>query len=1580
MAMLTMRAKRYLKNTKRKFSMNGNKTIGFDKSKVKCYNCHKRGHFAKEYRAPRTQKNKNRESTRRTMPVETPASSELVSCDRLGGLGYNAVPPPYTGNFLPPKPDLYGLEEFMNEPIVSEPTVKKPMVETSEAKASGNPYQDLQDKGVNYSRFSRHMTWNMSYLTDYEEMDGGYVTFGVPRKNNMYSVDFKNIVPKEGLTCLFEKATSDESKLWHRRLGHVNFKTMNKLVKGNLTKLAFDIDALTKSMNYKPVIAGNQSNGNAGTKACDDAESKSFQDAGFQPSGNYSKKVDEVPRQENECKDQETEDNDNNTNYVNVAGTDRVNAVRANINNELLFDLEMPELEDINTFNVSNKDEDDGAEVDLNNLDTAIQVSPTPTIRIYKDHPLDQVIGDLNSTTQTRNMSKNLEEHGNKKDERGIVIRNKARLVAQGRIQEKEIDYDEVFSPVARIEAIRLFLAYASFKDFMVYQMDVKSNFLYRKIEKEVYVCQSPRFEDPDFPDKVNKVEKALYGLHQAPRATPPLSFMRPFGCLVTILNTKDHLGKFDGKADEGFFVGYSLNSKAFRVFNSRTRIVEENLHIKFNRVNVVRANINNELLFDLEMPELEDINTFNVSNEDEDDGAEVDLNNLDTAIQVSPTPTIRIHKDHPLNQVIGDLNSTTQTRNMSKNLEEHGFKLDRSYTGRASTIQITKSLDLVDLPYGKRAIGTKWVFRNKKDERGIVIRNKARLVAQGRTQEEEIDYDEVFSPVARIEAIRLFLAYASFKDFMVYQMDVKSNFLYRKIEKEVYVCQSPRFKDPDFPDKVNKVEKALYGLHQAPRAWYETLSTCLLDNGFHRGKIDKTLFIRRHKDDILLVKVYVDDIIFGSTKKELCNAFEKMMHEKFQMSFIRELTFILGLQVKQKQDGIFINQDKYIAEILKKYGFSEVKNVSTPMETQKPLLKDEDGKEVDVYIYRSMIGSLMYLTSSRPDIMFVICAYPRYQVNLKVSHLYAMKKKFRYLKGHPKLGLWYLKDSSFDLVAYTNSDYARASLDRKSKSGGSQYMRCRLISWQCKKQNVVANYTTKAEYMAALSCCGQAIGKAKIVNGEAQLQAIVDEKKVIITESTIRRDLQLKDAEGVDCLPNAAIFEQLTLMRIYVTPFHTKKIFRNMKRVGKGFSGKGTPLFQTTMVETQEEMGKGLAKPTYPHQTPIIIQPSTSQPQKKSKSKKLKRKDTELPQTSVLTSIADDVVNEEINDSLERATTTTTSLDVEQDRGNISKTQSKATPNAPEVNTSQSGEDSLKHTELMKLCTKLQERVFDSETTNITQAVEIESLKKRVKNLERRKRSRTHRLKRLYKVCLSARVESSDDEGLGEEDASKQGRIAAIDSNEDIYLVNVHNDKDMFGVNDLDGDEVIVKSEDVTEKSKKVINDVTLAKALMAIKSAKPKADKVQEKRKAKMIKEPVKLKKKDQIQLDEEVALKLQEELQAEFEMEQRVEKEQNELTDAEKAKLFMEFLEKRRKFFAVKRVKEKRNKPPIKSQQKSIMSTYMKIMDGWKLKSLKKKSFAKFQELFDKAMKKLNNFVDFRTELVEESSKRAGDELEQ
>ncbi|GKE62084.1 putative ribonuclease H-like domain-containing protein, partial [Tanacetum coccineum] len=393
-------------------------------------------------------------------------------------------------------------------------------------------------------------------------------------------------------------------------------------------------------------------------------------------------------------------------------------------------------------------------------------------------------------------------------------------------------------------------------------------------------------------------------------------------------------------------------------------------------------------------------------------DDQAVDLGNIPSSYEVPSTPNTRVHKDHPIEHVIGDVQSSVQTRRMSTSYSEQGFLsavyeekthqdlhtclfvcfLLQEEPKRISTalrdpawveamqeellqFKLQKVWILIDLPKGHRAIGLKWVYRNKKDERGIVIRNKARLVAQGHTQEEGIDYDEVFAPVARIEAIRMFLAYASYMGFMVYQMDVKSAFLYGQIEEEVYVCQPPGFEDPDHPDKVYKVVKALYGLHQAPRAWYDTLANYLLSIGFQRGKIDQTLFIKRQQGHILLVQIYVDDIIFGSTKKELCDEFEKLMTDKFKMSSMGELTFFLGLQIQQKKKGIFISQDKYVKEILHKFKYNDVKTASTLVDLERPLVKDGDASDVDEHLYRSMIGSLMYLTASRPDIMFAVCA-----------------------------------------------------------------------------------------------------------------------------------------------------------------------------------------------------------------------------------------------------------------------------------------------------------------------------------------------------------------------------------------------------------------------------------------------------------------------------------------------------------------------------------------------------------------------------------------------------------------------------
>ncbi|GJZ27445.1 putative ribonuclease H-like domain-containing protein [Tanacetum coccineum] len=721
----------------------------------------------------------------------------------------------------------------------------------------------------------------------------------------------------------------------------------------------------------------------------------------------------------------------------------------------------------------------------------------------------------------------------------------------------------------------------------------------------------------------------------------------------------------------------------------NNVNVVSSTVNATVIKVNAIDPNTSIKLPNDPNMPKLEDIV---YSDDDEDIGAEADMNNLDAFMPVSPIPTTKIHKYHPVDQIIGDLNLAPQKRRMTKNLKEHEAMQDELLQ-----FKLQKVWTLVDLPNGKRAIGTKWVYRNKKDERGIVIKNKARLVTQG------------------IEAIRLFLAYASFKDFVVYQIDVKSAFLYAKIEEEVYLPE-------------------------------------------------------------------LDDIIFGSTKKKLYIEFEKMMHKKFQMSSMGELTFFLRLQVKQKKDGIFISQDKYVSEILKKFGFSDVKTASTPMESHKPLLKDADGEDVDEQYFL------------RPNIFCSVCL---------------------------------CNDTNQTKVSYPSLfDYAVASLDRKSTTGGCQFLGCRLISWQCKKQTVVANSTTKAEYIAASNCCGQlmllgihlllpvfvtavrhklttagevntarhnllVLAKVKTINGEVQIQALVDKKKVIITETSVRSDLQLEDAEGTECLPNATIFEQLTLM-----------------------SG-----------------------PTEP--------------------------------------ITDEAANEEhvpthSNDPL------------------------------------LSGEERLNLNELMELCTNLSQRVLDLENTKTSQGAEITKLKERVKKLERRNKSRTPGLKRLRKVGITTRIESSEDEGLGDqEDASKQERkIVDIDADEEEVEVKK-----------------VVSTTEVTTVSATTttVDELTLAQTLIKIKAAKPKAvttaatttttavtrpkargvvvqepsefttttspsqpsklPQAKDKGKEKMVELEKPLKKKDQFLIDEEITQKLQEELQAKLEEEERLARQKEE-----------------------------------------------------------------------------------------------------
>nr|GEU57460.1 hypothetical protein [Tanacetum cinerariifolium] len=441
-----------------------------------------------------------------------------------------------------------------------------------------------------------------------------------------------------------------------------------------------------------------------------------------------------------------------------------------------------------------------------------------------------------------------------------------------------------------------------------------------------------------------------------------------------------------------------------------------------------------------------------------------VDSSNMHTFYQHHPSEH-RWTKDHPLEQVIRNPSQSVRTRcQLESDAEMCMFALTVSQTelknikeamADSAWIELMQEelhqfdrldvWELVDRPLCKNVINIKWLWKNKRDEENSVIRNKSRLVAKGYAQKEGIDFEESFALVARLEAVRLFIAYAAHKSFTVYQIDVKTTFLYGPLKEEVYVNQPDGFVDPYHPDKVYHLKKALYGLKQAPRAWYDEHSTFLVSKGFSKGSIDPTLFITKHKGDILLVQIYVYDIIFGSTNSKLSKQFEKLMHGKFEMSLIGKLKFFLGIQIHQSPRGIFINQAKYAQEILIKHGMTSCNSVGTPMAT-KHLDANLSDTPVDQTKYRSMVEALMYLTASRLDIMHAI-----------------KRNRLR------NISLWL--NESFD------SNHAGCLDLRKSTSGGIQFLGAdKLVSWSSKKHDCTLMSFAEAEYVSLSACCAQVL------------------------------------------------------------------------------------------------------------------------------------------------------------------------------------------------------------------------------------------------------------------------------------------------------------------------------------------------------------------------------------------------------------------------------------------------------------------------------------------------------------------------
>ncbi|GAA0167068.1 transmembrane signal receptor [Lithospermum erythrorhizon] len=586
----------------------------------------------------------------------------------------------------------------------------------------------------------------------------------------------------------------------------------------------------------------------------------------------------------------------------------------------------------------------------------------------------------------------------------------------------------------------------------------------------------------------------------------PSVEHFRIWGCLAHVHVPKVHRSKLDERSNVCIFLGVSDGTKGYRLFDVNTKRIVISNDVVFEEEKQWNwgEGYKEQISADLEWND----NMITEENETDVQTTQSESTDIDTTGESSISTTQesseseqggensnpgRTHRapGWMRDYVYGDGLSEEDEAHIVMDIEgedpityEEAVQHEKWRTAmdnEISSIQNNNTWKLTSLPRGAKRIGVKWIFKTKRDENGVITKHKARLVAKGYTQQEGIDYAEVFAPVARMDTVRMILSIAAQRNWKIYQLDVKSAFLHGELTEDVYVDQPRGYEEKGKEDHVYKLYKALYGLKQAPRAWYSKIDSHFSKEGFNKCSSEQTLFTKRSSNGrVVIVSLYVDDLIYTGNDENLMMRFKKSMVREFDMSDLGLMSYFLGIEVMQRETGIFICQKRYTEELLKRFGMINSNPVGNPIVPGTKIGKDIGGKQVDETYYKQMVGSLMYLTSTRPDIMFATSLISRFMSKPTELHFQVAKRILRYLKGTIQFGIYYKNHGKLDV--YTDSDYAGDLEDRKSTSGYVTIMSSGAVTWCSKKQPIVTLSTTEAEFVAATVCTCQVLWMKKVL------------------------------------------------------------------------------------------------------------------------------------------------------------------------------------------------------------------------------------------------------------------------------------------------------------------------------------------------------------------------------------------------------------------------------------------------------------------------------------------------------------------